>query len=403
VAIADKHTEQRTALFRAKLVRRKICVVTGTRAEYGLLRPLLKILKNDSEVELQLVVTGSHLSPTHGMTINEIESDGFVTSAKLPIDLSDDSKLATVKAMANVTTQIAETLSSLKPDLIVLLGDRYEILAAAQAALILNVPVAHIHGGEVTTGAFDDSIRHAITKMASLHFVAAQEYARRVMQLGEQPTSVFNVGSLGVEIALKTECLSREELRTFLNIELKSPILLVTYHPTTRSAKSTAEEIDQVLSALENFSYCTIVFTGVNADPGNSEISSQIKKFVQRDPKLRSLHASLGQHKYLSLLNLCDAVVGNSSSGIIEAPAFGKPTVNIGDRQNGRIRANSIIDVGVAKHEIQTAIETALSPNWRERCAKTVSNYKLSNTAQLIADTLKNADLNLHKTFFDMT
>jgi UDP-N-acetylglucosamine 2-epimerase (non-hydrolysing)/GDP/UDP-N,N'-diacetylbacillosamine 2-epimerase (hydrolysing) len=179
--------------------------------------------------------------------------------------------------------------------------------------------------------------------------------------------------------------------------------LLVTYHPTTRSAKSTAEEIDQVLSALENFSYCTIVFTGVNADPGNSEISSQIKKFVQRDPKLRSLHASLGQHKYLSLLNLCDAVVGNSSSGIIEAPAFGKPTVNIGDRQNGRIRANSIIDVDVAKHEIQTAIETALSPSWRERCAKTVSNYKLSNTAQLVADTLKNADLNLHKTFFDMT
>ena len=382
---------------------KKICVVTGTRAEYGLLHRLLLILKNDPQIELQLVVTGSHLSPSHGMTINEIESDGFVPVAKLPIGLSDDSKLATVKAMANVTSQIAETLSGLNPDVVVLLGDRYEILATAQAALILDIPVAHIHGGELTSGAFDDSIRHAVTKMSSLHFVAAQEYARRVVQLGEQPSSVFNVGSLGVENALASKLMDKSDLSAALNVELKNPILLVTYHPTTRSTMSVTEEIDQVLSALENFSYCTIVFTGVNADPGNAEVSSQITKFVQRDPKLRSLHASLGQNKYLSLLSLCDAVVGNSSSGIIEAPAFGKPTVNIGSRQDGRLRANSIIDVGVAKQEIQTAIETALSPNWRERCAETVNSYKSSNTAQLIADTLKNAELNLHKTFFDIT
>ena len=382
---------------------RKICVVTGTRAEYGLLHRLLLILKNDPQIELQLVVTGSHLSPSHGMTINEIESDGFVPVAKLPIDLSNDSKLATVKAMANVTSQIAETLSGLNPDVVVLLGDRYEILATAQAALILNIPVAHIHGGELTSGAFDDSIRHAVTKMSSLHFVAAQEYARRVVQLGEQPSSVFNVGSLGVENALASKLMDKSDLSAALNVELKNPILLVTYHPTTRSTMSVTEETDQVLSAIEKFSYCTIVFTGVNADPGNAELSSQITKFVQRDPKRRSLHASLGQNKYLSLLNLCDAVIGNSSSGIIEAPAFGKPTVNIGSRQDGRLRANSIIDVGVAKQEIQTAIETALSPNWRERCAETVNSYKSSNTAQLIADTLKNAELNLHKTFFDIT
>jgi len=383
-------------------VNRKICVVTGTRAEYGLLRRLLLILKNDPQIELQLVVTGSHLSPSHGMTVNEIESDGFVPVAKLSIDLSDDSKLATVKAMADVTSQIAETLSSLAPDVIVLLGDRYEILATAQAALILGIPVAHIHGGEITSGAFDDSIRHAITKMSSLHFVAADEYARRVVQLGEQPSSVFNVGSLGVENALASKLLNKSDLSKALNVELESPILLVTYHPTTRSTMSVTEEIDQVLSALENFSYCTIIFTGVNADPGNAEVSTRIAKFVQRDTRLRSLHASLGQNKYLSLLNLCDAVIGNSSSGIIEAPAFGKPTVNIGNRQDGRLRASSIIDVGVAKQEIQTAIETALSPTWRERCAKTVSSYKSSNTAQLIADTLKNAELNLHKTFFDI-
>ncbi len=384
-------------------MNRKICVVTGTRAEYGLLRRLLLILKNDPQIELQLVVTGSHLSPSHGMTIDEIESDGFVPIAKLSVDLSDDSKLATVKAMANVTSQIAETLSSLNPDTVVLLGDRYEILAAAQAALILDIPVAHIHGGEITSGAFDDSIRHAITKMSSLHFVAAPEYARRVVQLGEQPSSVFNVGSLGVENALASELMNKSDLSKALNVELKNPILLVTYHPTTRSTMSVTEEIDQVLLALENFSHCTIVFTGVNADPGNAEVSTRIAKFVQRDPKLRSLHASLGQNKYLSLLNLCDVVIGNSSSGIIEAPAFGKPTINIGNRQDGRLRANSIIDVGVTKQEIQTAIETALSPTWRERCAQTVSSYKSSNTAQLIADTLKNADFNLHKTFFDIS
>jgi UDP-N-acetylglucosamine 2-epimerase (non-hydrolysing)/GDP/UDP-N,N'-diacetylbacillosamine 2-epimerase (hydrolysing) len=378
-------------------------VVTGTRAEYGLLLRLLLILKNDPQIELQLVVTGSHLSPSHGMTIDEIESDGFVPIAKLSVDLSDDSKLATVKAMANVTSQIAETLSNLNSDVVVLLGDRYEILATAQAALILGIPIAHIHGGEITSGAFDDSIRHAITKMSSLHFVAAPEYARRVVQLGEQPSYVFNVGSLGVENALASELMNKSDLSKALNVELKNPILLVTYHPTTRSTMSVTEEIDQVLLALENFSHCTIVFTGVNADPGNAEVSTRIAKFVQRDPKLRSLHASLGQNKYLSLLNLCDAVVGNSSSGIIEAPAFGKPTVNIGNRQDGRLRANSIIDVGVTKQKIQTAIETALSPTWRERCAQTVSSYKSSNTAQRIADTLKNTEINLHKTFFDIS
>ena len=382
---------------------RKICVVTGTRAEYGLLRPLLLILKNDPEIELQLIVTGSHLSAQHGSTVNEIEADGFTPSAKLPVDLADDSKLGVAKVMAHTTSQIAESFSRLTPDVVVLLGDRYEILAAAQAALIIGIPVAHIHGGEVTTGAFDDSIRHAITKMSSLHFVAAQEYARRVVQLGEQPSSVFNVGSLGVEIALKTEPISREDLRKSLNIELNKPILLVTYHPTTRSSDSVTAEIDQVLSALGNFSYCSIVFTGVNADPGNLAITNQIKEFVQAEPKSRSLHQSLGQHKYLSLLSLCDVVVGNSSSGIIEAPAFGKPTVNIGSRQNGRLRADSIIDVGVAKQEIQTAIETALSSTWRERCLKSVSAYGSGNTTQDIADTLKSAELNLHKIFFDLS
>ena len=384
-------------------MKRKICVVTGTRAEYGLLRRLLLILKNDPQIELQLVVTGSHLSPSHGMTVDEIESDGFVPVAKLSVDLSDDSKLATVKVMADVTSQIAKTLSSLNPDVVVLLGDRYEILATAQAALILGIPVAHIHGGEITSGAFDDSIRHAVTKMSSLHFVAAEDYARRVVQLGEQPNSAFNVGSLGVENALTSKFMNKSELSKTLNVELENPILLVTYHPTTRSTMSVAEEIDQVLSALENFSYCTIVFTGVNADPGNSEVSSRIAKFVQRDTKLRSLHASLGQNKYLSLLNLCDVVIGNSSSGIIEAPAFGKPTVNIGNRQDGRLRAGSIIDVTINHDQIKTAIETALSPIWQEHCTGQKLPYAAGKTAQRIAEILKTSETKLQKTFFNIS
>lgn len=383
-------------------MRRKICVVTGTRAEYGLLKPLLTILKNDADLELQLIVTGAHLSTQHGMTIDEIIADGFTPSALLPIDLSDDSKLGVIDAMASTTTQVAQTLSKLAPDVVVLLGDRYEILAAAQSALILGIPIAHIHGGEVTTGAFDDSIRHAITKMATLHFVAAQEYARRVVQLGEQPSSVFNVGSPGVEIALTTNFLSRSDLSVALAIELKSPVLLVTYHPTTRETTSVSSEITELVSALEAFSFCTIIFTGANADPGNSEITAKIQKFVDAAPQSRSMHASLGQLKYLSLLKHCDAVIGNSSSGIIEAPAFGKPTVNIGSRQSGRLRADSIIDVEVSKQQIQNAIETALSPLWRERCTKTQLSYGSNNTAQLIADTLKNAEFNSQKIFFDL-
>ena len=383
-------------------MRRKICIVTGTRAEYGLLRPLLQILKNDPDCELQLIVTGSHLSLKHGMTISEIENDGFVPNAKIFIDLDDDSKLGVIKSMASATNQLAQAVSQLAPEVIVLLGDRFEILAASQAALILGIPVAHIHGGELTTGAFDDSIRHAVTKMSNLHFVAAPEYARRVAQLGEQPGSIFEVGSLGVQAALQNEPVSTQDLEQSLGIELKHPILLVTYHPTTRGGANSATEIDEVLAALTRFVNCTIVFTGTNSDPGNFEITAKIRDFVESEPKKRTLCVSLGQKKYLSLLSLCDVVVGNSSSGIIEAPAFGKPTVNIGSRQDGRLRAESIIDVAAAGPSIQTAIETAMSPLWRERCATVASRYASMNTAERIAEILKNVDLTIEKRFVDL-
>ena len=382
---------------------RKICFVTGTRAEYGLLRPVMNLLKTDSDVVFQLVVTGSHLSQRHGETVSEIEGDGFTPDAKLKVDLSNDSRVAVAVAMANTTAQMAETFSRLAPDLIVVLGDRYEILATAQAALILGIPVAHIHGGEVTTGAFDDSIRHAITKISNLHFVAADEYARRVIQLGEQPNTVFNVGSLGVEIALSEQLLTQQELSATLNLDLTNPILLITHHPTTNSADSTTSEIAELLAALKSFSFCTIIFTGANADPGNHAITEMVNNFVAEDPKKRSAHKSLGQKNYLSLMKICAAVIGNSSSGIIEAPAFGVPTVNIGSRQDGRLRADSIIDVATSHDQIKTAIETALSSTWHERCAKQRMRYGADNTAQRIADTLKTAETNQQKTFFDIS
>lgn len=381
---------------------RKICVVTGTRAEYGLLRPVMTKLKSDQDLIFQLVVTGTHLSAQHGMTVREIEADGFVPNELVAIDLEDDSKLGVASALANATAKFSESFSRIAPDVVVVLGDRYEILACVQSALIMGIPVAHIHGGEVTTGAFDDSIRHAITKMSNIHFVAAQEYARRVIQLGEQPHTVFNVGSLGVELAQSMPLLSSDELSNSLNLDLTKKVLLVTFHPTTRSDNSSSDETKELLAALDNFGYCTIIFTGTNADPGNSEITSQIEKFVSSDTKNRASFKSLGQTKYFSLMKICSAVVGNSSSGIIEAPSFKVPTVNIGTRQDGRLRAESIIESRTERGEIKVAIETALSSTWRERCSKTKSVYGSDNTAQLITGTLKTVELTTQKKFFDL-
>jgi UDP-N-acetylglucosamine 2-epimerase (non-hydrolysing)/GDP/UDP-N,N'-diacetylbacillosamine 2-epimerase (hydrolysing) len=266
---------------------RKICVVTGTRAEYGLLAPLMTLLKQDSEIDFLLVVTGAHLSKQHGSTIKFIEQDGFIADELVDIELSDDSVLEIAHALGRATSQLADAFAKLKPDLVVVLGDRYEILGAAQAALILGIPIAHIHGGEVTTGAFDDSIRHAITKMSNLHFCAAEEYQNRLIQLGESPQTVFNVGALGIDVLLNLEQMTRDGLVSVVGVALGSPLLLVTVHPTTRSDMAIAEEVEELLSALENFAESTIIFTGVNADPGHLQVNSAIKKFVAADPLRR--------------------------------------------------------------------------------------------------------------------
>jgi UDP-hydrolysing UDP-N-acetyl-D-glucosamine 2-epimerase len=380
---------------------RKICVVTGTRAEYGLLTPLMTLLKQDSEIDFQLVVTGAHLSAQHGSTVKYIEQDGFIADALVDLELSDDSVIEIAHALGRATSQLADAFAKLKPDLLVVLGDRYEILGAAQAALILGIPIAHIHGGEVTTGAFDDSIRHSITKMSNLHFCAAGEYQRRLIQLGESPNTVFNVGALGVDVLLNLEKITRDDLASVIGIEIQKELLLVTVHPTTRSEMSMTTEITELLAALDNFAQATIVFTGVNADPGYKYVHDEITKFVLREPKRRALHSSLGQKNYLNLMRIADVVIGNSSSGIIEAPALHVPTVNIGTRQDGRLRADSIIDCKFGHDEIRTAIETALSPSWKARCHATTSKYGSGNTANSIADTLKNAKLTTQKIFFD--
>lgn len=381
---------------------RKICVVTGTRAEYGLLAPLMSLLKQDSDIDFQLVVTGAHLSAQHGSTLKFIEQDGFVANALVDLALSDDSTLGVANAAGRATSQLADAFAKLKPDVVVVLGDRYEILGAAQAALILGIPIAHIHGGEVTTGAFDDSIRHAITKMSNLHFCAAEDYQRRVIQLGESPDTVFNVGALGVDVLLNIPKMSRDELSSVVGIELGKELLLVTFHPTTRSEMTVATELHELLGALEHFALATIVFTGVNADPGYSLVNNEIQKFVARDSSRRVLHNSLGQKSYINLMSIADVVIGNSSSGIIEAPALHVATVNIGTRQDGRLRADSIIDVKFGQNEIRTAIETALSPLFKSRCSTATSKYGYGNTAKNIADTLKNATLTTHKTFFNI-
>ena len=381
---------------------RKICVVTGTRAEYGLLAPLMSLLKQDSDIDFQLVVTGAHLSAQHGSTLKFIEQDGFVANALVDLALSDDSALGVANAAGRATSQLADAFAKLKPDVVVVLGDRYEILGAAQAALILGIPIAHIHGGEVTTGAFDDSIRHAITKMSNLHFCAAEDYQRRLIQLGESPDTVFNVGALGVDVLLNIPKMSRDELASVVGIALGKELLLVTFHPTTRSEMTVATELHELLSALEHFALATIVFTGVNADPGYSLVNNEIQKFVARDSSRRVLHNSLGQKSYINLMSIADVVIGNSSSGIIEAPALHVATVNIGTRQDGRLRADSIIDVKFGQNEIRTAIETALSPLFKSRCSTATSKYGYGNTAKTIADTLKNAPLTTHKTFFNI-
>lgn len=349
----------------------KICIVTGSRAEYGLLRWVMKGIQQSDNLKLQLIVTGMHLSNEFGSTYQEIEADGFQIDAKIEMLLSSDSPQGIAKSIGLATIGFADALENLKPDWLLLLGDRFELLAAASAALIAGIPIAHIHGGERTEGAFDEAIRHSITKMSYLHFVAAEEYRKRIIQLGEEPHRVFLVGGLGLDNISKLKLLERDVLETVLDIKFGEKNLLITYHPVTLEAGSATYHIEELLAALDKFDDTNLIFTMPNADVQGQVIGKMIKEFVKKRPNAK-VYTSLGSLLYLSLIQCVDAVVGNSSSGLIEVPSLKKTTINIGDRQRGRLRASSIIDCEPTQLGIIAAINKAYSQDFKA----TLNNVK---------------------------
>lgn len=386
--------------------KRKICVVTGSRAEYGLLCWLMKEIQDDPELDLQIVATGMHMSPEFGLTYEVIEEDGFFIDEKLEMLLSSDTPVGIAKSMGLATIGFADALDRLRPDILVLLGDRYEILAAAQAALVARIPVAHLHGGESTEGAIDEAIRHSITKMAHLHFVAAEPYKKRVSQLGEDPDKIFVFGTPGLDSIKRLKLLSIDEFEKAINFELGRLNFLVTYHPVTLFNRVHHENaIKEIFKALDYFPSAKAIFTKPNSDTEGRIITRLIDEFVSRRPDKYVAFVSLGQLKYLSALKHVDVVIGNSSSGLIEVPAMKKPTINLGVRQQGRLRASSVIDCAENSESIVMAIEKALSIDFQVKLAEVVSPYGTGDASYRIKELLKRISLEsiLIKKFHDFS
>jgi len=382
--------------------KRKICVVTGSRADFGLLFWILKRIQKDSRLTLQLVVTGSHLSEKFGRTIDDIINSGFDVTARIQSDLEDDSRESTAISMGRMTVGFAQTLGRLEPDILLLLGDRYEMMAAAQTGLILGVMIAHIHGGEVTQGAFDDSIRHAISKSSDIHFVAAEQYRKRVIQLGEHPERVYNVGAPGLENIQKLSRAESDKAINQLGFEIKSPFFLVTVHPETRASVPDNILIGEILNALDSFPNAKILFTAPNADPGNNVIYDEISRWVDKNSHRSLIRNSLGHSLYLSLLAKSDLVLGNSSSGIIEAPAVKTMTVNVGSRQDGRLKATSVIDAEVDADKIAEAISKGIDEESRLNVKAVTSLYGDGDVSSKITEILATSSLNPPRSFFDI-
>lgn len=385
--------------------KRKIVVVTGTRAEYGLLYWLMREIKEDPALDLKIIATGMHLSPEFGLTYRLIEKDGFNIDAKVEMLLSSDTAVGIGKSIGLGIMGFTEVFAQLAPDLIIVLGDRFESLAAASAALVQRIPLAHIHGGELSEGAIDDAIRHAITKMSHLHFVAAEAYRKRVIQLGESPDHVFNVGAAGLERIKRTTLLSREAWEKQTNFKLGKINFLVTYHPETLNVDETTKTLKALFSALDQFEDANIIFTKANADEAGRLINAQIDDYVARHPKRCAAFITLGDVAYLSALQFVDVAIGNSSSGLIEVPSFGIPTINIGKRQAKRLRAASVIDVGCEAEMIEAAITQALSPAFKQIAAKGCSAYTEDHTSKRITEIIKKADLKqlIIKQFYDVS
>lgn len=383
---------------------RKICVVTGTRAEYGLLYWLMREIEADSDLELQIIATGQHLSPEFGLTYKSIKKDGFNISAKVEMLLSSDTPVGIAKAVGLGTIGFADALDRLKPDILVLLGDRFEALSAAQAAMFLRIPIAHLHGGEKTEGAVDEAIRHSITKMSQIHFVSEPEYEKRVIQLGENPSQVFEIGIPGIDNIVRLPLLDLETLENQIGFSLGSKFFLITYHPETLSGSDSLVCLQNLTDALEMFLDYKIIITQANSDAGGRLINEYWEQFAMANSERVLCVKSLGQLRYLSAMKACSAVVGNSSSGILEAPVLKVPTVNIGDRQKGRKRYPSVVDCISEKDAIVSAIQLVIDKEFKNRMSKFKVPHSDGKIASNIKDILKAAELNgiCKKEFHDL-
>ena len=382
---------------------KKICVVTGTRAEYGLLYWLLKEIEADKELQLQVIVTGMHLSPEFGLTYKEIEKE-FKINKKIEMLLSSDTSVGISKSMGLAQISFAESYDELKPDIVIVLGDRYEIFSATSAAMIAKIPIAHLHGGEATEGLIDEPIRHSITKMSHLHFTATEEYKNRVIQLGEHPSRVFNVGGMGIENIKRLKLLSKDEFEKSIEFKLNSKNILVTFHPVTLENSTAKEQFQQLLDAIDELEDTNIIFTKANSDTDGRVINQMIDEYVTKNSHKSIVFTSLGQLRYLSALQYVDAVVGNSSSGLAEAPSFKIGTINIGDRQKGRIKASSVIDCEPNKDSILKSFEKLYSKEFQETLKTTINPYGDGYASKKIVEILKNVDLKniLKKSFYDL-
>ncbi|MFY4764495.1 UDP-N-acetylglucosamine 2-epimerase [Aliarcobacter butzleri] len=383
--------------------RRKICVITGTRAEYGLLYWLIKEIEADKEFQLQLIVTGMHLSHEFGLTYKEIEKE-FKIDKKIEMLLSSDTSIGISKSMGLAQISFCEAFEELKPDILIVLGDRYEIFSATSAAMIAKIPIAHLHGGETTEGAFDESIRHSITKMSHLHFTATEEYRNRVIQLGEHPSRVFNVGGMGIENIKRLKLLTKEEFENSIDFKLNKKNILVTFHPVTLENSTAQEQFQELLDVIDELEDTNIIFTKANSDTDGRIINQMIDEYVTKNFQKSVEFTSLGQLRYLSALQYVDAMVGNSSSGLLEAPSFKIGTINIGDRQKGRIKADSVIDCSTNKIDIEKAFEKLYSKEFQNSLLNVQNPYGDGCASKKIIEVLKNVDLKniLKKSFYDI-
>lgn len=384
--------------------KRTICIVTGTRSEYGLLYWLMKEIQGDPDLDLQIVATGMHLSPEFGLTYRKIEEDGFRIDEKVEMLLSSDTAAGTAKSIGLGVIGFADVFARLRPDILVVLGDRFEIFAAAQAAMVSKIPIAHIHGGETTVGAVDEAIRHAITKMAHFHFTAAEQYRRRVIQLGEIPERVLNYGAPGLDNLNKIELLEKSSFEKQIDFQLGDLSFLITYHPATLSTEGPERSLNELLKAIGHFPEAKIIFTKANADTEGRIINQKIDEYAEKDPSRTRVFTSMGQLLYLSAIKNVNIVIGNSSSGLIEVPALKKPTVNMGERQKGRLRACSVIDCEENEKAIAAAIEKGLSPGFTKELEDLVPPYGRGNASPRIKEYLKSVSLQdvLMKVFYDV-